>query len=150
MIYNCIKTDSAVRTAAQVTAHASHMINRTGALLNYGLGEEGSSPAYQECEQDSLSSKSIQLDEYEYIDEDTEALNKKGRDDLSNLYKNIQKFKDEAINFIRDETELSIEKILDKRCKHNDFNKLAMESLAKFFFSKDHARSFFGIMASYK
>ena len=50
MIYNCIKPDPAVRTAAQVTAHASHMINRTDALLNYGLGEEGSPPPYQECE----------------------------------------------------------------------------------------------------
>ena len=78
MIYNYVKPDPDIRTAAQVTAHASHMINRTGALLNYGLGEEGSPSPYQECEQDSLSSKSVQLDEYEYIDEDTEALNKKG------------------------------------------------------------------------
>ena len=50
MIYDCIKPDPAVRTAAQVTAHASHVINRTGALLNYGLGEEGSPPSYEECE----------------------------------------------------------------------------------------------------
>ena len=64
MIYNCIKSDPAVRTAAQVTAHASHIVNRTGALLDYGLGDEVSPPRYQECEQDSLSSKSIQLDEY--------------------------------------------------------------------------------------
>ena len=35
MIYIGIKPDPAVRTATQVTAHASHMINRTGALLNY-------------------------------------------------------------------------------------------------------------------
>ena len=65
MIYNCIKPDPAVRTAAQVTAHASHMINRTGELLNYELGEEGSPLPNQECEQDSLSNKSIQLDENE-------------------------------------------------------------------------------------
>ena len=90
MIYNCVKPDPAVRTAAQVTAHASHMINKTGALLNYGLREERSPPQYQECEQDSLSRKSIQLDEHEYIDEDTDALNKKGRDDLKNLYKKLK------------------------------------------------------------
>ena len=41
MIYNCFKPDPAVKTAAQATAHASHMINRTGALLNYGLGKKG-------------------------------------------------------------------------------------------------------------
>ena len=74
MIYNCIKPDPTVRTAAQVTAHASHMINSTGALLNYGLGEERSRPSYQECKQDSLSSKSIQLDECEYIDEEMKIL----------------------------------------------------------------------------
>ena len=34
LIYNCIKPDTTVRTAAQVTAHASHMINRTGTLFN--------------------------------------------------------------------------------------------------------------------
>ena len=91
-MYNFIKPDPAVRTAAYVTAHASHMINRTGALLNYGFG---SPPSYQEIEQDGLSSKSIQLDEYEceYIDEDTEALNKRGRDNLNNLYNKNQNLK---------------------------------------------------------
>ena len=112
-----------------MTAHASHVINRTGALLNYGLGEEGSPPSYEECEQDSLSSKSIQLDEYEYIDENTEALNKRGRDNLNNLYNNNQKFKDEFINFISDETELSNEKIVDKRYKYNTLNRLGRETL---------------------
>ena len=33
MIYNCINPDPTVTTAAQATAHASHMINRTDALL---------------------------------------------------------------------------------------------------------------------
>ena len=35
MIYNCIKHDTKVRNAANVAAHASHLINRTGTLLNY-------------------------------------------------------------------------------------------------------------------
>ena len=30
MIYNCIKPDTTVATAAHVAAHASHMVNRTG------------------------------------------------------------------------------------------------------------------------
>ena len=110
------------------------------------MGEEGSPPPYQECEQDS---KSIQLDEYEYIVEETEALNKKGRDHLNFLYKNNQKFRDEIIKFISDETELSNEKIVDKRYRHNTLNKLGKESLAMFAFSNDHARSLIGIMASY-
>ena len=73
MIYNYIRPDPTVRTAAHLAAHASQMINRTDALLNYGLG---SPPSYQENgeaslmshEQDSLSSKSIQLDECAFID----------------------------------------------------------------------------------
>ena len=119
MIYNCVKPDPTIRTAAHVTAYASHMINRTGTLYNYAWGEDGPPPSYQECDQDSLSSKSIQPDKDEYFNEDTEALNKKGRDDLNDLYKNNQKFEDEIIKFVVDETELGNEKILDKRYKHN-------------------------------
>ena len=87
---------------AQVTAHASHMINGTGILLNYAWGEDGSPPSYQEYEQDRASSpysNTRQLEEY--TDEETEALNKKGRDCLNDLYKNNQKCKDEIINFVR-------------------------------------------------
>ena len=47
-IYNCIKRDTTVRTAAQVTAHASQTINRTGTLFNYAWGEDGLPPSYQE------------------------------------------------------------------------------------------------------
>ena len=103
--------------------------------------------SYQEYKQDRASSlygNTHQLEEY--IDEGTEALNKKGRDDLNDLYKNNQKFKDETINFIRDEIELSNKNILDKRFKHNTLNKLGMENLAKFAFSKDHAGSLIGII----
>ena len=54
------------------------------------------------------------------------------------------------LNFIVDETELGNEKILDKRYKHNTLNNLGKETLAKFAFSKHHARSLNGIIASYK
>ena len=92
MIYNCIKPDTTVRTAAQVTAHAIHMINRTGTLFNYFWGEasaephESSPPSYQEYEQDRASSlycNNHQLEEY--IDEETEALNEKGKAGLKDL-----------------------------------------------------------------
>ena len=51
----------------------------------------------------------------EYINEETEALNEKGRGDLSELQKYNNKFRDEITNFVGDEVELSNEKILDKR-----------------------------------
>ena len=43
MIYNFTKPNPTVRTAAHVAAHASHMINRTGALFNYGATGTGKS-----------------------------------------------------------------------------------------------------------
>ena len=46
MIYNWIKPDTTVRTAAHVAAHASHIVNRTGTLLNFAYGEDGTSPVY--------------------------------------------------------------------------------------------------------
>ena len=131
-----------VRTAAHVAAHASHMINRTGALFNYGWGEEP--PSHQEYNEASNTNQPE-----EYTDEETEVLHKKGRDDLTDLNENNQKFRDEIINFIGDETELGNEKFLDKRRKHNTLNKLDIETLAKFAFSKDHARSLIGTIASY-
>ena len=82
----------------------------------------------------------------EYMDEETEALNKKGGDNLNDLYNNNQNFRDEIINFVGDKAELSNEKILDKRYKHNTLNKLRMETLAKFAFCKDHARDLIEII----
>ena len=85
MIYNSIKPDTTVRTEAQVAAHASHMINRTGTLLNYAWGEDGSTPSHQVYEQDRASSfysNTNQQEEYIdqgscFVDEETEALNEK-------------------------------------------------------------------------
>ena len=107
-IYDCIKPDTTVRTAANVAAYASHMINRMGALLNYAYGEDGSPPSYQEYEHYGASlpySNTHQLKEY--IDEETEALNKKGGDDLKNLYENNQKIRDEVKNFVGDKSGMS-------------------------------------------
>ena len=131
MIYNFSKPNPTVRTPVHVAANASHMINITGALFNYCWGE--SSPLYQEYD---VASNTNQQEEY--IVEETEVLNKKGRDDLNDLYENNQKFRGEIINFVGDETELGNEKILDKRYKHNTFIKLVIET------------GLIGIIASYK
>ena len=87
MIYNFSKPNPIVRTAAHAAAHASHMINRTDALFNYGWGEEPLS--YQEYDEASNTNQPE-----EYIDEETEVLSKKGRDDLNDLNENNQKFRD--------------------------------------------------------
>ena len=79
------------------------------------------------------------------MDEETEALNKKVGDDLNELYKKNQNFRDEFINFVGDKPELSNEKILDKRYKHNTLNKLA-----KFAFSKDYTRNLIELSANYQ
>ena len=63
---------------------------------------------------------------------------------------NDQNFKYEIVNFVRDRTGLSNEKILDKRFEHNTLNKLVMETLAKYAFSEDHASSLIEITAYYK
>ena len=47
----------------------------------------------------------------------TSTLNKECRDDLIDLCKNIQKIRDEIMNFVGDKTGLSKEKILDKKIK---------------------------------
>ena len=84
------------------------------------------------------------------MDEETEALNKKGRDDLSELYKNNQNARDKIISFVGDKVELSNDQIIDKRYKYNTRIKLGVETLSKFapnficsnfICSKDHARS---------
>ena len=62
-----------------------------------------------------LKTHEQELIQEEYIDEQTEALNEKGRDDLNSLYMNNQKFK-EIINFVGDKAGLS-----------NKPNKLGME-----------------------
>ena len=62
----------------------------------------------------------------------TGTLNKKCRDDLNDLFKNNQKFRDEFINFVGDKAGLSNDQITDKRFKYNTLNKLGVENLNKF------------------
>ena len=85
---------------------------------------------------------------HKYRNKKTGTLTKKGRDDLNDRFKNKQKFRDEIINFFGDKAGLSNEKILDKRFKHNSLNKLGMETLAGFAWSRDYTRSLIDILLS--
>ena len=121
----------------RVAAQTSHFINRTGSLINSAWREDETSIKKSNLEEDReyVRASSLPWDfQEEYIDE---VLSKKGRNDLNDLYKNNQKFKDQIINFVGDKAELDREKILDKRFKCKTLNKLSMETLAKFTFSKD-------------
>ena len=100
MIYNYLNPDSTVKTAVLVAAGASSILNRTYTLINYYYWTP-----------------------FEYMNEETGTLNKKGLDDLNDLYKNNQKFRDEVINFVGGEAGLSNDQIIDKKNKYITLNK---------------------------
>ena len=79
----------------------------------------------------------------------TGTLNKRGRDDLKNLYKNNQNFRDGVINFVGDKTGLSNDQIIDKTFKHKTLKKLGVENLNKFVQSKENTRILIELLASY-
>ena len=66
--------DATAKTAALVAAGTSKTLNRTNTLLNYGYGD--------------VKDEALQE---EYMDKETEALNKKGRNILNELYNNNRK-----------------------------------------------------------
>ena len=102
LIYNTIKPDTKVRTAAQVATQPSLLLNRKGSLANFAYGEDleqnrGTCLAYrplvsykvdQEPEQEKEHHLVIQE---EYLDDETEVLNEEARVDLLDLYKNNKK-----------------------------------------------------------
>ena len=77
-----------------MTTRAGHLINRTNTLPSFAYGTEsmladqGQRPLHNGEQHDGTSSiyKYWAIHE-EYMDEETEAFNKKGRDDLSELKK---------------------------------------------------------------
>ena len=132
-IYGTFKPDTTVKTVARAVTQASHMLKRTTSLVNSAYGEEhdGTSSIYNHgTSSNHCASPKYWAKQEDYMDEQNEALNKNGRDDLNDLYKNNQKFRDKIINFVGDKAELRNEKILDERYKHNTLNKLGMETLA--------------------
>ena len=76
--------DSTVKTAAIVASGTSNILNKTNTLINYGFGDYQSEALREE-----------------YMNKKTKTFNKKGRDDLIDLYKKNEKFRDEIINFVR-------------------------------------------------
>ena len=80
LICNTISPDPTVKTAARVATHTSHLINRTGSLMNTGYGEDLDQELDQEpkYEQKYLQSSSVLgAIQDEYIDEETRSLNRK-------------------------------------------------------------------------
>ena len=69
-------------------------------------------------------------------------------DDLHDLHKDNQKFKDEIINFVGDKAGLSNDKILDKKLNYDTLNKLSREALARFVCSIDYTIALIEIFVS--
>ena len=76
MIYDCMNPDTTVRTAAHVASQASHMLNRTSALVNFAYGAQ-SSGEDRDQGQDQDQVQEIEWDFVhvsqweEYIDDET-------------------------------------------------------------------------------
>ena len=77
-------------------------------------------------------------------------LNKNGRDDLNNLFKNNQKLRDKIKNFVGNKAGFINDQIIDKRYKYITLNTMGKENLNKFVQSKDRTRFLFEILASYR
>ena len=114
--------DTTVKAAALVAASTSKKFNRTNTLFSHGYGDEDQESCHYvdhgTCLADQQSCHyadqgicfANKVDQYnrlaeqyyqgwtqftdEYINKKTGILNKKGRDDLKDLYKNNQKFRD--------------------------------------------------------
>ena len=85
----------------------------------------------------------------EYINEEMGILNRKGGKFLTRLYGYNEEFREEIINFVKDQKELDLELILDKRCKTNTLNTLGNKYLAECITSKDNTKDLIEIMAKY-
>ena len=108
-----------------MTTRAGYLKNRTNTLASFAYGTEPISETASQMDNHGADSNCLDIQE-EYMDEETEGLNEKGKNDLLDLCKNNQEFRDETINFVGDKAELSNEKILDKRYKYKNLKKLGM------------------------
>ena len=139
MIYNYISSDTTAKTAALVAAGTSIIFSRTNTLFNYVCGDgtpsisetasqmlhhgdedvesclTGRETSYEVDQRSCFTDGTSSVFHHEYMNKKTGTLNKKGRDDLNNLYRNNQNFRDKVINFVGDKAVLSIDKIIDKR-----------------------------------
>ena len=87
------------------------MLNITSALANLAYGEDLEQEQDQEQaqEQDQRGCFTDLTIQEEFMNEETEALNEKGRVDLFDLYKNNQNFREEIIIFVGGKTGLNNE-----------------------------------------
>ena len=76
-------------------------------------------------------------------------LNRKGGRFLNKLYINNEEFREEIISFVKDEKELDLDLILDKRCKTNTFNTLGNKYLTECITYKDITKDLIEIMAKF-
>ena len=148
MIYNYIYPDTTVKTAGVVAMGASSMFNRAITLVNYGYGEDVQS-MLENHEQSSFADDTKEKLQEEYVDEEMGTLNRKGQKYLNRIYVNIEEFREEIVNFVRDKTELDLEVILDRRYKTSTLNTLGKEYLAICILSKDNTKDFIEILAKF-
>ena len=114
-----IYPDMKSRTAGNIAIGASTMLKRVITLVYIGYGEEWDNDSRSGFANSEtwVKTNPRNIKQEEYISEEDGILNRKGGNYLSNLYKNIEEFRDEIINFIRDEKELDLEVIEDIKLK---------------------------------
>ena len=124
------------------------MLNRANTLVNVGYGEDLPS-SLEKHEQsswgnheqssfaDDLQEENINQCNCNFVNEEMGYLNRKGARFLTKLCGNNDEFREEIINF-RDNKELDLELILDKRCKTNTLNTLGNKYLTECITSKDN------------
>ena len=119
MIYNFMSPDITVRNAGHVATAASTMLNRANTLIKVGFGED-----LRDLQEEHINQQNSYIDQcnFNFVNEKTGILNKRGGSFLTDLYKNNEEFREEIINFVRDKKELDPELILDGRCKTNTLN----------------------------
>ena len=66
-----------------------------------------------------------------YINKITKVLNKRGKDDLYELYDKNEKFSEDLFDFIRDKLDLRNEQFLDERRNYIAFNRLDYENYVR-------------------
>ena len=153
MIYNFMSPDITVRNAGHVATAASTMLNRANTLINVGFGEDlrRSYTDLRDLQEEHINQQNSYIDQcnFNFVNEKTGILNKRGGSFLTDLYKNNEEFREEIINFVRDKKELDLELILDGRCKTNTLNTLGNKYLVDCITSKDNTKDLIEIFAKY-
>ena len=145
MIYNYMSPDTTVKTAGHVATSGRNILNRASTLVN-GTSSMFNHFGYGEEEQRKQFIEKLQR---EYIKKEDGILNKEGRKYLYRLYGNNEEYKEEIINFVRDEKELDLKEILDRRYKTNTLKTTGKEYLARCSLSKDNTKDLIEILAKY-